>query len=531
MLWVKINNFYKNSPNWLWVLIFVVVFSFTRLPGLSTDVINPDGVNWHYRSAQFVNGLKYFQFEKTYQHYHPGVTLMWITGIPIELTKVIIGQDAYNNDNFLIFEGVAKYSVVFVQLLLSLFSIYLLSKSKVMSIKYSVLLMLLFSLEPFFVGNSRLYHLDVLLTLFVFNALLLSYFYIKDFNFINNKYLGILAGLFLALSFLTKSIGIGAVVFVLAYIVFIAVTKKQFNINKLAMIFISFSLFTFLLFPALWKDPVFYLTEIFSESERVGVRKGHSQIVFGEYTTDGGFSFYPLVLLLKVSPFLIAGFLLSSWSSIKSLYIYLKNKHTNFIKDSLDKINTLDWFLGIFYLGYFLVMLFPTKKIDRYMVVVYPALAYFAYFGLESFIKYLKNKALLPVMLGFVLFIVYPLVTVSPYYFTYYSPLFINASIANSVVAQKPFGVGVSELKDYVVAKYGNVKLGFIDTKPMETIYPSSKVFDSRVEGSSKYDLLILGPNEEIPENVLDDEISFKQDSTIIINGLDYWRIYVKENK
>jgi len=533
MLWEKINNFYKKSSSILWILSFVLLFLLVRLPNLSTDVINPDGVNWHYRSEQFVNGLKYFQFEKTYQHYHPGVTLMWITGIPIEITKYIIGQKSYNNNNFLIFEGVAKYSLVFVQLLLSLFSFYLLSKSKTLTLKSSILLLSILSLEPFFVGNSRLYHLDVLLTLFVFNALILSYLYITENKLMPNKYLGILSGLFLALSFLTKSIGIGVVVFVLLYILFISFINKKLYLNKFLVILFGFSFFTFALFPALWKDPVFYLSEIFSESERVGVRNGHGQIIFGEYTTDGGLYFYPLVLLIKSSPFMLFGTLSFLVFSITNLISYFhKNiSFSKFIKASISKLKTLDWFLVIFYLGYFIVMLFPTKKLDRYMIVLYPALAYLSYYGFTYFIGFFKKNSIVPLGLLFISFIVYPLVFSFPYYFTYFNPLFISAKNANNIIAQKPFGVGVYELKEYIVAKYGDVKLGFIDTKPMETIYPASKVFDSRVEGTRKYDLLILGPNEDIPENVLEDKVSFIKDDSLYINGLEYWRIYVKESK
>src|SRR3989344_6213753 len=88
--------------------VFVLVFFSTRIPRLQNDEINPDAVNWHYRSEQFVVGLKHNLLEKTYQHYHPGVTLMWITGIPIELYKQITGINVYTHENFLNFHFVAK---------------------------------------------------------------------------------------------------------------------------------------------------------------------------------------------------------------------------------------------------------------------------------------------------------------------------------------------------------------------------------------------------------------------------------------
>lgn len=513
MLWEKISNTYAKSSRWVWIILFIVLFLATRLPRLHNDVINPDGVNWHYRSEQFINGLKYFQFEKTYQHYHPGVTLMWVTAIPVEITKIITGNEVYNQYNFSVFHLVAKSSLVLAQLFLSLLVIFVFSK--IVDIKKSVLIVMLFSLEPFFVGNSRLYHMDVLLSLFIFISLIFSYLYLTK----SKQSFGILSGLFLALSFLTKSIGIGALVYVLGYLVLYFVLQKKFEVKKLVTILLSFILFTFLCFPAMWKFPVLYLTKIFTEGERVGIRDGHNQIIFGKSTENAGIFFYPLVILMKVSPFLLIGYLFNVWG--------LKKKLKNIKKSLLS----FDWFMGIFYLGYFLIMFIPSKKIDRYMLVIYPILAYYAFLGIEAFVKKLKIKGLLFSTLLFLIFVIYPLFKFFPYYFTYYSPVFVSAENAHSIIAQKPFGMGMFDLKDHIIDTYGEVKMGFIDTKPMREIYAASKVFDIRINGTNDYDILILGPNEEMPSEVLQANITFVMDSSIYINGLEYWRIYVKEAK
>ena len=81
----------KNLPVVLLVSFSILFFS-TRLPRLANDVINPDAVLWHTRSEQFAVGIKYKQFEKTYQHYHPGVTLMWIVASSVEVFKQITGE-------------------------------------------------------------------------------------------------------------------------------------------------------------------------------------------------------------------------------------------------------------------------------------------------------------------------------------------------------------------------------------------------------------------------------------------------------
>ena len=155
------------------LLLFSCVFLLTRVPRLQNDIVNPDGVNWHYRPQMFMNGLKYNNLELTYQHYHPGVTVMWITAPAIELFRQFPGNDSYNMYNFIGFDFVAKYALVIAQLVVSLLIIYFLTK--ILNFQKALLIVSLFTFEPFFLGNSRLYHLDVLLTLLIFLTLVLYY--------------------------------------------------------------------------------------------------------------------------------------------------------------------------------------------------------------------------------------------------------------------------------------------------------------------------------------------------------------------
>ena len=520
----------KYLPLFL-LLIFSVLFFATRLPGLKDDVINPDGAAWHYRSEQFIVGIKNKQFEKTYQHYHPGVTLMWIAGTAVEVYKKVSGVTAYDISNFPNFDLVSKISIISVQFLLTLLLIYLLSK--IIGFKKSILTVSLFTFEPFFIGNSRLYHMDILLTLLLLNSILLAYLNMKNPGF----WKSILTGFFLALSFLTKSLAIGALFFVVFYTIFYLshTDKKDKIFSTVAFIVLSFVIFVFALFPALWVKPVYFLSDIFKEVARVGVRKGHEQLVMGEYTERAGILFYPLVILLKASPFLILGVILCVYFFVKSFH-NLKKK----FRDGWKFVFDFNSFLFVFYLGYFLGMSFFAKKIDRYMLIVFPFLSYCAVIGYKKFYQNLKSfsgKRVFRILffLLIVFFVGFPIINLYPYYFTYTSPLFGTSENANKIIGQKPFGVGIPKLKEVILERYsdkygGEPKLGFYDSIPMKTIYPNSKVFDVRTYGPSNYDLLILAINEEMPEKVLENkQYVFEKDYSLWINGLEYWRIYVKK--
>src|SRR3989338_8417065 len=117
-------------------------------------------------------------------------------------------EKVYNQFNFEVFHFASKFVLVFIQLVLTLIILYQLSK--IIGFTKAYFASSLFSLEPFFVGNSRLLHLDVLLTLFIFLGLLFAYRAFKKYSFWSS----IMTGTFFALSFLTKSLGIGGLFFV-----------------------------------------------------------------------------------------------------------------------------------------------------------------------------------------------------------------------------------------------------------------------------------------------------------------------------
>ncbi len=515
MQWVKTLNKKKIAL----LILFIVVFLATRFLRLDSDVINPDAVNWHYRSEQFVVGLKHFIFEKTYQHYHPGVTLMWITGIPIELAKQITGIEIYDRFTFPMLDLVAKTSLIFVQLFLT-FLIFC-NLSKIIGFYKSLGMVALLSLEPFFIGNSRMYHMDVLFTLLTFLTLIYAYSYFET----NKERFLILAGVASALTFLTRSIGLGLVIYLLFagfYKYFIETKEGIKKVFKFKIIFVLiFVATTFILFPALWQKPIWTIVNIFTEGKRIGINDGHSQIFFGNVTENPGFLFYPTVLLMKLTPFVVIGVAL--WLMLLFVQKRFRIKKITFVL-----------FSGIFYLGYFVVMSIATKKLDRYMLTLFPYFALLATLGYFEILN-IKNRVVFhsySIGLLFILFVVIPVVSYHPYSFTYTSPIFGTPSNANFVIGQKPFGVGIYEVKEHLERTYGaEVEVGFIDTKPIKSIYPNSLVSDARVEGTSSYDVLVLAINETFPENVTKSGVKFTLDGSIYINGLDYWRFYVKENQ
>lgn len=170
-------------------------------------------------------------------------------------------------------------------------------------------------------------------------------------------------------------------------------------------------------------------------------------------------------------------------------------------------------FLG--YLVYFGIILYSDKKIDRYLLVLFPPLFYYLTKKFNEYSKFI---------VGFLLVNLASVIYFSPYQFLYYSPVLLNYSNVNNLVAQKSFGVGIYDLKEYLLKNYGEKKLGFYDIKPMETMYPNSKVFDVRQTSATKVDIVILSINEKLPENYS----NFYKKESFMIKGIPLYDVYLK---
>ena len=521
MQWVKQN---KHK---LLVLLFVSLYLLTRIPRLGNDEINPDAVNWYFRSQQFIVGLKTGQLEKTYQHYHPGVTLMWATGVPVEVYKQISNISLINHQNFETFHWISKVSIVAVQLVLTLLILF--NLSKILGFEKSIIATSIFTFEPFFLANSRIYHMDAMLTLFVFLTLIYLFRYLNE----HKLSLLVLTGIFATLSFLTKSVAIGTLVFGLIAIVYYDPVVRREKFTKPLIFALAFVLSTYLFFPALWKFDLTPIKDIFNDAINIGVEEGHQQIIFGNYSLFTPWWFYVLIFVLKSSPLIILGSLTVLLFGIRDL---VNNKKVNLRDPNLIFLTT------VFYLGYLIVISISNKKLDRYFIVLYPYLALLTtitvYKIIETFSDLKNFRTKFYIAIGcFVLFSnVIPTITYFPYYFTYSNPAFGRPTNANSIIGQKTFGMGIFDLRDYILSNYGDYPtLAMMDPKPISQIYPNSKLKHIVIDGVNSSEIVVLGINDEkiISENSdsrIDDlYANFQKEGSIEINGLEYWEIYVKK--
>ena len=510
----------KRSVKIISLVIFTVVYILTRVPRIGTTIVNTDEIYWHARSQNFVKTIQAKDFSGTYQKYHPGVPIMWdfsITSVILSVVKGVDIDSVFNNFE-LIHTGTQVFLTVWF-FLLSVLLIYLLDKI-FKNWWVSLFSVLAFSIEPFYLGNARLIHHDAQISLCIILSLAFAYLYIYKEK---RKLYLLFATFFLAVATLSKSLFLGAFVYCLlggALLIFINYGIKK-SISYFLTLIIGFVFFYVALFPAMWVAPVKTISRMFTESYVEGAEDGHTQVFFGVETRDPMLTFYPIMLFMKTSPFILIGISIYFLSSI-----YTGIKNIKFLGRNSFKNLSFILFITLFYFGYFLIINYFKKKIDRYLVSMYPFLGIISVMGWYK----VKNLKIFTLVGIFTLFytVVYPLISLFPHYLMYVNPIIGDAKDANEIVGQKLFGIGVFELRDKIVEKFGeDSKIGSNDSGPLSALYPKGVVYNVLVEHPNSFKVMVLGPNKKLPKAIIENpKIKFKQVDSVYINGLEFWRIY-----
>ncbi|MFQ5875271.1 MAG: glycosyltransferase family 39 protein, partial [Dehalococcoidia bacterium] len=277
----------------------------------------------------------------------------------------------------------------------------------------------LIALDPFFIAHSRLFHLDALLTGFMTLSvlgLLVSLTGRGSYAYL--AFSGSMAGL----AFLTKSPAFFLAPFAFALTVAMGSSSREGKRSRLALPFLVWAtaagVVYFALWPAMWVDPVGTIRAVLDEAFKYAAA-GHTNFFRGEITRYPGNWFYPLALLFRTTPLTLLG------ATLSAPLLFKGKQRTSFMA-----------LLG-FAILFAAFISFGTKKFDRYLLPVFPALNIVAAGGFSYAIDVLADSLLRSRLRGGVkkewLFAVSMLAVLliqgvlalphHPYYLTYYSPL------------------------------------------------------------------------------------------------------------
>jgi len=376
------------------------LFLGTRLPYLGYDISNSDALRWHRRSERFLEAVKHLNFADTYQHYQPGVTLMWLGAGIKQITHSY--QLTQNADFYPKIDGLIRSFLVISLGILLVFQGWMLNK--LFSRQTSLFYMTLVALEPYLIGIDRWMHLTSLETYFAFTAFLALLVWRK---FGRLTFLLFSSGCF-ALAVLSKVSALVVGVVLLAIIVETIFSKfsKQNTLKqgvvgtvRYCLVFgLAFCFAFFVSFPAMWVSPITVIQNLFG-----AVTNAVSGDVSGTYQTAGySYLYYIYILCFKLSA--ITLFILTiALVRFKKLLLNFEIR-----------------FVFLYLLVVFVSLTLADKKIDRYVVSMIPPILLLGAYALTT----LSKKIQLVFLPSSVIYLALVSFTVFPVFSAYYSPIF-----------------------------------------------------------------------------------------------------------
>jgi hypothetical protein len=445
-------------------LLLILVFVLSRLPDMGHDNFTTDTWKWKSRTYDFGTGIFTGDFNKTLQKYHPGVTLMWLGTLGIKTYNfyyhTFLQTNPRDNDMRTIFEldFVQKFFLTLVLAVTSAMIFHVLRK--LFGSKFALFGWILLVFEPYYIGLTRVYHLEGLMSTFMLCSALWLYCYLDKQKRTHLLFSAIFSGL----AILTKTSALFMLPFTgLMLLVFSLMHKKPIleSVKKTlidTLIYLGITIFViFTLWPALWVDPRGVYLELFKGVSTIGIESDHIQYYFGKLVADPGFTFYPVVMFIRISPWILIGL-------IGTLILAWKKKigQRRFVL-----------FLAIFSVFYLIQLTIPSKKLDRYIL---PAILSVTLMAVPCYIwlcdrlkqyKYLLKGFLVSV-------IVLTNSYLHPDYFTYFTPLIGGLTNGIKIVEPK-WLIGereiLSEVKklmvngNYVTLGYGSSLEKIIQTE------------------------------------------------------------------
>lgn len=377
----------------LGLLAILLLGAIFRLAPLGRYV-TPDEPAWVYRSIRFADALAARDWAAIPDTGHPGVTTMWLgaagvavrrllapveSGAHLEWIRSLAWLDPENAAAFprLAFFLPAGRIAVALTTAVGLLAVYWLT-NRLFGRWVGLVALGLLAFDPFLVGHSGLLHTDALLATFSLLALLAA------FNGLRARQRApwwALSGLFAGLALLTKTPALVLFPFIpllrVAYDGMAVIRGRRPPVQLLGtaaacLLFLLVAAAVFLgLYPALWVDPQGAFQMLSGITEQHVDTSLRATFFLGQTTYDPGPAFYPLVLLYRVSPVVLAG-----------VGIGLARLGRTPPEDRVPFLALLAFAL-LFGIGVSLA----AKKHDRYLLPAFPSLAVAASVGLAGFSK------------------------------------------------------------------------------------------------------------------------------------------------
>jgi hypothetical protein len=511
-------------------------------------VITADEDNWMRRAGGFTYGLLNGQLGRTYQNGHPGVTTMWIAMLALGPERMVQYADRVHNQRLVgrvpgFWDALVDARTGFAVMTAALVTLIAGLSWRLCGPLVGMLAGLLVGLEPFYLAVSQLVHMDAILSGCMVASVLAA---LICWTHAGGRGWLVGSGALAGLALLSKVPAVYLLAFVPALGAMLVLPRLLGRSADRPSVLVALSadlliwslaaVATFVAFwPAIWVlGPVEVLGRVAEFTRETGGQP-HEQGTFfwGAQTTDPGALFYPVAMAFRMAPVTMVGLLLLAalWRRVAWP----------------DRRVALA--LIAFGLGFLLMMTLGAKKLDRYVLPIFPALGILAAIGLSAAYHWLHDvmaatssattASMLPrkgtAAALVVVLAIWPVAATHPYYLSYYNPL-----LGGGPAAQRTVMVGNGEGLDQVAswlndrpgaADHWIVSHSFDILQPLIVAY--GEPLRDRVPTNADYVVLYRFQTQVGHSPRVLDEYLYQRtpEHVVWINGVEYARIYRGPNQ
>lgn len=514
-----------------------------------------DEDRWLRNSANFYYALTHLHPAKTYQLHHPGVTIMYAGTAGLLLTfpeyrglgQGYLDDEQYNQlirsqgRSLLDILVASRFFMVMQTTVVLMIVFYLLSR--LLGYWPALAAITLLALDPFYIGLTRLMHLDGLLTGWMLASGLACFVYItqgREMRFL------LLSGFAAGLALLTKS----PALFLFPYVGLLLLLDLYWQ-RRLGwrlwlkngllplLIWLLLALGTFVVFwPALWVNPLASVADYFLKAFQYAIDSHHLIYFHGQPLpgSSAPWYFYLESVLWRATPVSLFGLALAGVAAWRRWAPF-------------EALNTRRLALALVaFIFFFLLFLqLSDKKFDRYLLPLYAPVDILAALGWLALALYIKTfcqskrgsfaaYGIIGLALAAQLYFVWQ---AAPYYFTYFNPLMGGTksapqkmlvgwgeglNLAGEYLDQKP---NAEELT--VTSWYGNGPFSFYFSGRTYHIIGKSDVGRANLRYLEDSDYLVIYINQwqrRYNQPLLDVLAAIEPEQRIWIKGMEYARIY-----
>lgn len=467
---VHTNRSLTSSTTLITILLFLLALA-PRLLAPGDFWTADEAKHWSVRVDTFWPAIEQGNYVNTNLVGHPGVTTMWLGTLGVWLQQWLGDLGLVHAHDPALYRTFLRVPVAIVTALCAALAYPLLRR--LTTNRIALLATLLWIGDPFIVAHSKLLHVDALLMSFIMLSLLTAFVALEGTDFPLNPWRNgflIASGIAGGLALLTKSpsmilvpmIGLIAVVAVMRC--HIAWSKRIRMLCTIVAVWGTTAAIVWVgLWPAAWVAPFDAVATVVNEVSRNGaVPHGWGNFFMGRVVQDPGPLFYPVAIVLRLTPWTLIGMLLAGIAVLWHLFA-----HRSKPKPSLANAHFSLPLLLLFALLFIVMMAIPPKKFDRYVLPVFPVLNLVAAIGIVwSFdrLTSMMTQARAAILQATLLVVAVVGMGINLAWFHPYELSYFNPLVGGGDVAQRSiyvgWGEGLEKAAYYISEQYNGCELG-----------------------------------------------------------------------